>query len=532
MTIRQGPPDEEAVFDVCVIGSGPAGLATALSCGRQGLSVIILEGGAEISNKVSKWSVQIIDKAVHAPIDITTRECFGGTSTVWGGTCVPFDPIDFNDRHWVPGSGWPVKYDDLCKWTNDAADFLDCGTIFEDVSKPSSLGSINTASLGRLTRRAAMNDVYREEIALSKNIILCLGSPVRELICSENGHYIKYVEVVSVDKPKKVKSSKFVIAGGGLRTTHLLQSFARKWPLHFAGGRAPLGRYYMGHVTGEIANIVFADPVRAIDYLYTKDDDSRWHQRRIKTSVAQQEANELLATAFMLRAPSPADHRHCDGSLSLLALAGSFPIVAQELNSERLNGAVVDLQQTNKWAHLRNIAASPLQTFQSLYEMLKCRRVENLPVMVPNRSGRYALRYHAEQLPNRNSQVYLDPADQSGLVIDFQYDSRDFSSIIRSHQILDEYLRSSGVGYLEYNNELNCRQEAIKIQATDGYHQIGTTRMSLDPTEGVVNGDCRVHGLDNLFVASASTFPTSSSANPTLTIVALALRLANHLVKT
>jgi choline dehydrogenase-like flavoprotein len=152
--------------------------------------------------------------------------------------------------------------------------------------------------------------------------------------------------------------------------------------------------------------------------------------------------------------------------------------------------------------------------------------------MVANPSGRYALRYHAEQIPNPESRVYLgsDANANQGLTVDFRYLPDDAASVVGAHELLDDELRRSRLGYLEYWTKSDERADAVGAQAMDGYHQVGTTRMGSDAKSSVVDLNCRVHGFDNLYVASSSVFPTAGSANPTFPMVALALRLAHHII--
>jgi choline dehydrogenase-like flavoprotein len=117
------------------------------------------------------------------------------------------------------------------------------------------------------------------------------------------------------------------------------------------------------------------------------------------------------------------------------------------------------------------------------------------------------------------------------LEIDFRYTERDIDSVLRFHALLDERLRAAGRGRIEYLEPPEGRAAAVWEQTIDGFHHIGTTRMSAVPADGVVDGDCRVHGVDNLFIASSSVLRTSAEANPTFTVVCLARRLAHHLAE-
>ena len=145
--------------------------------------------------------------------------------------------------------------------------------------------------------------------------------------------------------------------------------------------------------------------------------------------------------------------------------------------------------------------------------------------------GSYPLHYHAEHSPNKNSKVTLtDEKDKLGrrrLFVDFKFSDIDIENVIKNHQVIDNYLRENKLGYLEYVKK-NLNKEVF-YQARDGFHQLGTTRMSEEIKDGVVDTNCRVHGIENLYIASSSVFPTSGQANPTLTIVALSIRVANTL---
>jgi choline dehydrogenase-like flavoprotein len=110
------------------------------------------------------------------------------------------------------------------------------------------------------------------------------------------------------------------------------------------------------------------------------------------------------------------------------------------------------------------------------------------------------------------------------------YDDADVRSIVTTHEIIKDRLERAGVGTLEYLSDDPDRH--VREQIAWGSHHIGTTRMASTPTEGVVDPNCRVFGLDNLFVAAPSVFPTSSQANPVLTLTAMTLRLTDYLRST
>jgi choline dehydrogenase-like flavoprotein len=142
----------------------------------------------------------------------------------------------------------------------------------------------------------------------------------------------------------------------------------------------------------------------------------------------------------------------------------------------------------------------------------------------------YALHFHAEQIPNAANRMELGP-DGEKLVIHYKLSEGDVQSVIRLHEVLDESLKKSGSGALEYWYSPPELKQAIENMSRDGIHQSGTTRIASDPESGVVDHDLRVFGTSNVFVCSSSVFPTSGQANPTFLLGAFAVRLAEHLSK-
>jgi choline dehydrogenase-like flavoprotein len=156
------------------------------------------------------------------------------------------------------------------------------------------------------------------------------------------------------------------------------------------------------------------------------------------------------------------------------------------------------------------------------------------PLTKPTGERTWQMQYHAEQFPDERNRVSLSESqkDSTGapaLKIDFRFTDRDFDSVVRAHELLDADLQAAGAGRLKMHGDREASIAAVRRLALDGYHQLGGAMMSRDPKDGVVDVNCRAHGLDNLFVVSGAVFPSGSQANPTLTIVSLALRLAERI---
>jgi choline dehydrogenase-like flavoprotein len=254
------------------------------------------------------------------------------------------------------------------------------------------------------------------------------------------------------------------------------------------------------------------------------------------TAQAQQR-EKLLNVAFWLDNPSfhKADHRN--GLISLVWAMLAVPPIGKWLVSEGVRLSHVGPRPYDWRGHLRNVARSPFSTASTISEIFRSRfvtRPRKPGFLLRNREGRYTLHYHAEQVPNRQSRLTLsDRLDATGLPyldVRLHFSEQDADSVVRSHEVLDTALRHHGIGRLEYQEpELGQRLAAVASQASDGFHQIGATRMGRNASQGVVDCECRVHGVDNLWIAGSSVLPTSGQANPTFVAAALGIRLAETL---
>jgi choline dehydrogenase-like flavoprotein len=231
-----------------------------------------------------------------------------------------------------------------------------------------------------------------------------------------------------------------------------------------------------------------------------------------------------------LHHPRITDPAHRNSILSLLYLA-KFMIPYEY--AKRLHG---DERATlRSWlSHIRNVVRGPFDAVGFAWHMLKDRRFaqRKFPsIIIKPKANLFSLDFHAEQQPNPDSRVALgddiDPLGMPRLRVDWRYTAVDVDTVRRSIGLLAEDVERHGVGRLDYDPE-GIEFEMTRYGAYGGHH-IGTARMGTDPRSSVVDSECRVHGVDNLWVAGSAVFPTSSQANPTLTIVALALRLAGRL---
>jgi hypothetical protein len=514
-------------------------MALALELERLGRDVLVLEaGGAEMSPAAGEASrARIVDPQRHAPMEIAVVRALGGTSWTWGGRCVAFDEVDWMSRDFVPEGTWPISGEEVRPYYKRAAEYLLCGSDAFSVPYRRELShGLTLDGVERWARNSRVILEHRDRFLRSERIRVSLNTTVTGLELNGGGTEVASLLVATPRGPRKVKARRVVLAMGGVETTRLLLQTQRSWPGHFGGVDGPLGRYYMGHISGKIASIQFDDPTAIRDLDFKLDDCGAYYRRRFMLSADVQIGNRLLNTAFWPDNPPLYDPTHRSGVLSAVFLALAWPPLGRRLLPEAIRLAHTGPKPYRIGEHVRNALLGVPGGMKDVYRIVKDRFIakpRKPGFLVPNRGGRYALHYHAEQIPQRDSRITLgDETDQFGVpraVIDFRFSDQDVRSVIDSHRILDNTLRANGIGSVQYWYPAIELPEKVYAQAADGFHQAGTTRMGTDPASSVVDPELRVHGIQNLYVASSSVFSTTGQANSTLLAVALAVRLAERM---
>ncbi|MDR3745729.1 MAG: GMC family oxidoreductase [Acidobacteriaceae bacterium] len=530
---------EDKIWDLCVVGTGPVGQALALEFERLGREVLVLEsGGSAVDPAMAEVSrAEIVDAQRHAAMELTVARALGGTSWTWGGRCVAFDDIDWMDREFVADAHWPLRHDEIRPFYKRAAEILLCGNAEFTIPYRRKLSDgLTLDGVERWSREAKVILEHRALMLASERIRLNLKSTVTGLKLSADGRRVESLNVNAPDGARIVRARRIVLAMGGVETTRLLLHAQQSYPTHFGGVDGPLGRYYMGHVSGKIASIQLKDPEMIDDLDFKLDESGAYHRRRFMLTAESQLQHRVLNTAFWPDNPPFYDPSHGSGVLSAVFLALAFPPTGRVLLPEAIRLIHTGPKPYRLAAHLWNAILGAPRGAKDILGILAdrfIRKPKKPGFIVRNRGGKYALHYHAEQVPNRDSRITLgNETDSFGVpraVIDLRFVPQDVQSVIDSHAALDVALRANGIGHLEYWHPVEQLPERVYAQAADGFHQVGTTRMGEDPAESVVDAELKVHGLENLYLASSSVFPTTGQANSTLLAVAFALRLAKRL---
>jgi choline dehydrogenase-like flavoprotein len=529
-----------SIQDVCVVGAGPVGIALALELARRGRSVLLLESGDIRATPDAQLlsDAEIVDTRIHVPMDLAVHRGLGGASNLWGGRCVPLEPIDFEPRAAILHSGWPIGMQDLAGYLPQACAYIGCGEpIFENRLPDTTFGDpdFRFERIERWSKQPRFDVMYGRALRENPCIDLRICATVTNLAFAADGR----VDVIQLrgpgDTSASFKARATVLAAGGLESTRLLLAARKSDPERFGGENGPLGRYYMGHLYGIAAEMVLDNPAVDAGINYFAGPDGYYIRRRFTPSAALVRRAGLSNTSFMPDYPLIRDAAHRNGIMSLAYLALSIPPLGRAILAESIRKNYVG-DDIRRWPHILNLLRDLPRTAMFVPSFLYNRYVISHPkpgFFQRDRRRKYAVRFHAEHIPNPDSRVTLsNRTDAYGLPrlnIDMRYSEADAELLIRTHECFADWLRRTGTGTMRWLVPDEERASYILSQCYDGHHQIGTTRMGENAQSGVVDKDCRVFGSANLFVAGSSVFPTSGEANPTLNAVALALRLAERL---
>ena len=526
--------------DVCVIGSGPVGTVTALALADRGLKVLVLEsGGAGPDAKAEDLArAENLRPDNHFEPHTAVARRLGGTSNLWAGRCLPFDPIDFRARPWLGLEAWPIGPEALAPYLAPALAALAAGepVLTSPIEGLSPDPAFRCDTLERWSNVPRIQKRHAAALGARQDLMVALSTTVTGFDYGADGAVAALELHLEGEGAARLAAARVVLAAGGNASTRLLLLEEARRPGRFGGPDGPLGRFYMGHLSGEIADIVFEDP-RLHDGLdYHVDGHGSYVRRRLVPSPETQEAEGLANVAFWPVVPRIAGDAHRSGPLSAVFLALSVAPLGRRLIAEPVRLKHLGGPPYRRGAHAMNVLRDLPRTLGFAPDFLWRHKVARMRLpgfFLKNPAGRYGLEYHGEQLPRPESRLTLgaatDRLGQRRLRIDLRFSEADARSVVRAHEALGDWLGRNGLARLEYHDPPEARAAAVLEKARDGAHQVGTIRMAAAPGEGVVDGRCRAFGAANLFVVSSAVLPSSGQANPTLTAVQLGLRLADEM---
>jgi choline dehydrogenase-like flavoprotein len=540
---RSLPNNKTLETDVCIIGAGTAGITMAKELIGQQFRVCLLEsGGLEPDPETQSlyWGENI--GLPYFTLDTARARYFGGSSNRWhisignsvlGARMRPLDAIDFEERSWIPHSGWPFdkshldpyyeRAQSICKikpFTYDLVDFEDSGTT---PRLPLNGDRVKTIVF-KFGSRDPFIESYPKEIARADNMITYLHANLLEIETDEGVNTVSRLRLGTLNGNMFwIKARVFILACGGIEIPRLLLNSNKQQHAGLGNQNDLVGRFFMEHLHFWSGVFIPSNP-------------DIFNSTALYNSVHRVNGLPIIGKlAFrdhILRKEKMVNH-----CIQLIPRVGLntildpylYPDISEEaaasaklLVSKMRGGNIPD----DLGGHIRNVLSEIDDLALAVYRKIKRKISGNLN---KRRIRLFILAHMSEQVPNPHSRITLsEKRDRFGLnriKLNWQASPQDIMSAVRAQEIMGEELHGGGLGRLY----IKMKDESPPSDLHGGYHHMGTTRMHVDPKKGVVNENCRVHGLSNLYIAGPSVFPTGGYANPVLTIVALTVKLADHL---
>lgn len=467
-------------FDVCIVGSGPAGITLARRLAAGGLNVGVFEaGGLELtaeSQAVYRGPTTGVPE--YYPLDACRLRFFGGTSNHWGGWTRPLDAHDFAPNPHNPLSGWPIGKKDLEPYADEAADIL---SLTPDRAPPDLFAKPEPDLLPRLFRFSRpvvhFGDKYHAELEASNEIEVFLNANLVDLKLDESSRNVAEAVFRSYERPEpfSVKAKVFVLCLGGLENPRALLNADSQMPSGIGNENDLVGRYFLEHPHAPVGKVVVRDPL----------------------------------TWMLVYSPTP-DFMRSNAVLNFGVRIGDF----EQWNAIDFTGAL-----------------RPEPPCTADFDALLAAALRNEPPPCPAHVGDVFIACEQALDPDNRVRLIAE-RDRFGLrriALDWRVSKTDLRTLRTAAMEVAARLATRDRGRMQIVDWLLNGEAPTADRLWGGNHHMGTTRMSDDPRTGVVYADGRVHSVANLYCGGSSVFATSGHANPTYTIVQLALRLGDHL---
>lgn len=499
-----------------IVGAGAAGLYLARELSCRGHEVVVVESGGLGLDSFPPESYSSVGLP-HDGIRIGRNRSLGGTTNLWGGQLVEFQPVDFNGRDWLPDSKWPVTYDEISPYHQRTYENLgipgesqDDHQVFKHVftSKPSLEEGLEVF-LTRWLKIPSFSIAYAEEIQSDRHLSVLLNHTVVGFTASDS--QITSAKVIDPSaKIKEIQGDTFILAAGTIEICRLLLHSAATpgWDCPWVNN-ANVGAYFQDHFVGVVASVHPFDKRRFIDTFC----NVVWSGQRFQPKIRL--TNDALESSHIL---------NIQGTFCFESSISENLVYLKQF----LKAAIQSRRVANFGDLLRNLRACGRYLLPLVWKYAVANRI-----FVPG-TCKISLGIQSEHAPLRDSRISIDPSvtDAFGLpkvILNWQAGSEELASIRQFAFRCDRALQHAHLARLEIVEDLANLQPRFFSKLRDIYHQTGGARMGESASDGVVDRNLRVFGTNNLYVAGAATFRTSSNANVTFTALAFATRLVDHL---
>ena len=521
--------------DVVIVGAGAAGITLARALAAQRIDIALLEsGGLDFDAQSQDLARGDSIGAPYVALEAARLRFFGGTTNHWYGACWPLLPIDFEVRPGIPHSGWPITRETLDPFYERAHRICQLGPFDYSLQRwrtaDAPLPFVDPRVVNRVYQSSPptrFGQVYRDDVARASTLKTYLNAHVLNITANANASTARSVKVATLSGGRfEIQGRRFIVATGAIENARLLLLSNDAIAPGLGNQHDVVGRYFMDHLMMPALEVVLANEYLPMRF-YKKNDFAGLKVRGVVGLHEQTTRDEQILNFSANLHPQFFDGRFATSA------EDEHPSVA----------ALVEIARSLRKGELPSDLSESLRTVISDAGGIVGRSLQSIKNRGRKGIEHVTLEAHSEQAPNADSRVTLhatrrDRFGQPGVVLDWQLTELDKRSIRRAAEIIAEGFGRSGLGrgrVLLREDDAQWRRFQPGEEWTGphtAFHHIGTTRMHRDARFGVVDANCKVHGTSNLYVAGSSVFPTGGFVNPTLTIVALALRLADHLTAT
>ncbi len=489
--------------DLCIVGAGAAGISMAMDWLNAGKKVVLLEAGGfefEVETQALNNGTNIGQRYYALPA--TRLRFFGGTTMHWGGYCTPLDPIDFETRPYVPHSGWPISFTEFAAFLPAAGKMVDIDNETWDLDTyiagkenytPLSLNpSVYYSKLFKFSPPTRFGIKYRKALVESTSITVYTHANLTDVTLDEAGQAVKNVQAKSLNGHiMTVNANHYVLAMGAIQNARMLLVNNKQHKQGIGNHNDLVGRYFMEHPEVKTGQIFLKRPQSMKLYFFDYTKIKMYSELAI-AEAAQRSHGILNVTAA--------------------------------LHPKKLSG---------DWAWINKLPQDGKESYDFWVQAEKDISASPPSDVDTKKYLAYQMQVRMEQSPNPNSRVTLDSKkDILGIpepILNWQLTELERNSIKGMHTVLGKELIQSDIGRLHAPDWVFDTSLEWPDTLGGGWHHMGTTRMHNDPKKGVVDANCTVHGINNLHIAGSSCFTTAGAANPTLSLIALTLRLSKHL---
>jgi choline dehydrogenase-like flavoprotein len=488
---RAVPAGSTLETDIAIIGGGPAGITLALALAEKPIRVLMLEsGGTSFDDKTQALYDGTQTGVRYTPLNATRQRYLGGSTNHWGGWCRPLDATDFEARSWVPHSGWPFPRSELAHHFARAQALVEAGAFnYGANSKPwrdqygdpltLGAGGVYTSWFQFSKMRGSIlptnfGERYADDLKRLPHLKLMLHANVTNIALAPDAGSVDYLDVATLTGRKfKVKAKHVVLATGGIENARLLLASNDVMKQGVGNGNDLVGRYFMDNpIPRQTAKLVVFDGSIAPYYTDNRQGVDAIFRATFAPTEDYKRKSHVMGSLTTVENPVDLDEL---GKAAVAATASAFGVDASSARAYSL-GCGMELK--------------------------------------PDPDRRFTLTAQRDALGMPRIKLHMTVGDE------------DFALYRETMKELGRQLLAARIGMIH----LDRKSRESWLETMDwGNHHIGTTRMHVDPKQGVVDANSKVHGIGNLFVAGSSVFPTCGASNPTMNLLALTLRLAGHL---